>query len=195
MRYANPEKKAISHNVTRRCRKRRLPKAALLLLAMAFAMLAAYAEPAQEPLNFQQQSKTPDEWRDVEEAMGAPGMLQPDGVFKFSLPRSDLKVTVGDVQIRPALALGTWVAFKRIDDTKMHHEAVVMGDLVLTTDEVHPVMLQLQEGGIEQTALHNHVLDESPRVMYMHIHAHGDAVQMAAAIDRLGYRHFRQIAN
>src|SRR5205085_8127081 len=86
-------------------------------------------------------------------------------------------VTAGGVQLKPALALGSWVAFK-----KMGNDAMVMGDLVLTEDEVTPVMTKLQEGGIEQTALHNHVLHESPRVMYMHISAHGDAVKIARAI-------------
>src|ERR1700682_6269338 len=88
-------------------------------------------------------------------------------------------VTVRGVSINPALALGSWIAFK-----KMGSEAVVMGDLVLTEAEVGPVMWSLQESGIDTTALHNHVLDESPRVMYMHIHGHGDALKLAAAIHR-----------
>ncbi|MFN2497844.1 MAG: DUF1259 domain-containing protein, partial [Pyrinomonadaceae bacterium] len=81
------------------------------------------------------------------------------------------------VDLKPALALGSWVAFKKTGNMTM-----VMGDLVLTEDEVTPVLSKLQEGGIEQTALHNHVLRESPRVMYMHIHAMGDAVKIAKAI-------------
>ena len=103
--------------------------------------------------------------------------MQPGDVYKVSLPRSDLQVTAGGVQIKPALALGSWVAFKKAGDTTM-----VMGDLVLTEDEVLPVMTKLQEGGVQQTALHNHVLHESPRVMYMHISATGDAVKIAKAI-------------
>jgi hypothetical protein len=81
------------------------------------------------------------------------------------------------VQLKPALALGSWLAFKKMGDSTM-----VMGDLVLTEDEVTPVMTKLQEGGVEQTALHNHVLHESPRVMYMHIAATGDAVKIAKAL-------------
>ena len=127
----------------------------------------------------QNKSTTPEEWKPVEEALGKAGSLQPGNVFKIGLPRNDLAVTVGGVSINPVLALGSWVAFK-----KMGSEAVVMGDLVLTEAEVGPVMWSLQESGIEQTALHNHVLDESPRVMYMHIHGHGDAVKLAAAIHR-----------
>ena len=119
------------------------------------------------------------DWKAVETAIGKTGSLQPGDVFKIGLPRTDLAVTVRGVSINPALALGSWVAFK-----KMGNEVVVMGDLVLTEAEVGPVMWSLQESGIEQTALHNHVLDESPRVMYMHIHGHGAAVTLAAAIRR-----------
>ena len=117
------------------------------------------------------------DWKAVGQALGKEGSMQPGDVYKISLPRSDLQVTAGGVQLKPALALGSWVAFKRVGDLTM-----VMGDLVLTEDEVTPIMTKLQEGGVEQTALHNHVLHESPRVMYMHIGAHGDAVKIARAI-------------
>ena len=93
------------------------------------------------------------------------------------MPRGDLKVMVGDVQISPALALGSWVAFK-----KMGSGAMVMGDLVLTEKEVGPVMKKLGQGGINITALHNHLIGESPRVMYMHIDGQGDPATMAKAI-------------
>ena len=117
------------------------------------------------------------EWKPVEDAMGRPGKLQPDGAFKFSMPRKDLKVTVKGTPIQAGFALGTWVAF---GGTPAH--AMAMGDLVLTEDEVGPVMLKLQQQGIQQTAVHNHLLHESPRVMYMHIAGHGDAVKTAKAI-------------
>ena len=110
--------------------------------------------------------------------MGKPGTLQPDGVYKISLPRTDLHVKVGEVELKPALALGSWIAFRR-----MAAETMVMGDLVLTEDEVEPVMAKLQDAGIEITALHNHVLNESPRVMYMHISGHGDALKLAQSIN------------
>ena len=129
------------------------------------------------PANTSQSSAA--DWKAVETAIGKTGSLQPGDVFKIGLPRNDLMVSVRGVAISPALALGSWIAFK-----KMGSEAVVMGDLVLTEAEVGPVMWSLQESGMEQTALHNHVLDETPRVMYMHIHGHGDAVQLAAAIRR-----------
>jgi hypothetical protein len=117
------------------------------------------------------------DWKAVGQALGKEGSMQPGDVYKVSLPRSDLRVTINGVQLKPALALGSWIAFKKSGDMTM-----VMGDLVLTEDEVTLVMTKLQEGGIEQTALHNHVLHESPRVMYMHIAAMGDAVKIAKAI-------------
>ncbi|HET7231263.1 MAG TPA: DUF1259 domain-containing protein [Longimicrobium sp.] len=117
-------------------------------------------------------------WRQVEAALGRPGAPQPYGVMRFSFPRTDLRVTVDGVQIRPALALGSWLAFQRV----RAGGAMVMGDLVLAEDEVAPVMLRLQQGGVSQTALHNHLLRESPRVMYMHVEAHGDPVRIAREV-------------
>jgi hypothetical protein len=118
-----------------------------------------------------------DDWKQVEAAMGRPGQMQPGDVIKFGMPRKDLHVVLDGVDIKAGLALGSWAAFKR-DGTG----AMVMGDLVLTEDEVEPVMMKLQEGGIHESAVHNHLIGESPHVMYMHIASHGDAVQMAKAI-------------
>jgi hypothetical protein len=98
--------------------------------------------------------------------------------MKYGFPRSDLKVTVNGVRVRPALALGSWVAFKRTAT----NEAMVMGDLVLIETEVSAVIDALQQKGVQQTAVHNHLLRESPRVLYVHISAHGDAARIAAAI-------------
>ena len=114
------------------------------------------------------------DWKPVETALGKAGSIQPGDVYKVSFPRSDLKVIAAGVELKPALALGGWVAFKK--DGEM---TVVMGDLVLTESEVTPVLSKLETGGVEPTALHNHVLNESPRVMYMHIHAMGDGVKIA----------------
>jgi len=116
-------------------------------------------------------------WKPVETAFGRSGKLQPDGAFKFSMPRKDLNVTVAGTSIKAGLALGSWVAFK--GDVG---NAMVMGDLVLTEAEVEPVMLKLQQGGVDITALHNHLLNESPRVMYMHIGGHGNGGRLAQAI-------------
>jgi len=140
---------------------------AMILLCSA----AAWAQGAA------QKKAASNEWKPVEDAMGRPGQAQPDGGYKFGLPRGDLKVTVAGVEVKPALALGSWVEF-----TKPGADAMVMGDLVLAEDEVEPVMLSLENNGVQITALHNHVLHESPRVMYMHIGGHGDAVKLAGAI-------------
>ncbi len=117
------------------------------------------------------------QWKPVEGAMNRPGKAQPDGTFKFSMPRKDMKVTVNGTPIKAGLALGSWVAFEGSPE-----HAMVMGDLVLTESEVEPVMLKLQEEGIQETAVHNHLLRENPRVMYMHVEGHGNAVKMATAI-------------
>ncbi len=117
-------------------------------------------------------------WGSTDAALGRAGAAQPGGVMKYSFPRGDLQVSASGVLLKPAFALGSWVAFRPMADG----HAMVMGDLVLTEDEVTPVMRALQAGGVEQTAVHNHVLHESPRVMYMHISAHGDATDIARAI-------------
>src|SRR5215210_715355 len=122
-------------------------------------------------------AQTSSYWKPVEDALGRKGVANPNGVLKFSFPRTDLTVVVDGVTLRPALALGSWVAFKRMGDHVM-----MMGDLVLLDDEVAPVMVSLQENGIEQTALHNHLLNESPHVMYMHIKAIGNPSRIAKAI-------------
>jgi len=126
---------------------------------------------AQRPL-------APTDWKQVDLGLGKPGALQPDGAYKVGLPRGDLHVTTAGVTLKPALALGSWVAFKQVSDTTV----MLMGDLVLLEPEVAPVLAQLQEAGIEQTALHNHLLQESPRVMYLHIAGRGTPSKLAAAV-------------
>src|SRR6202051_5154720 len=118
------------------------------------------------------------DWKQVETAMGRSGQMQPGDVIKFGMPRKDLHVKLDGVEIKAGLAVGSWVAFK----PDSAGGAMVVGDLVLTEDEVEPVMMKLQEGGIQESAVHNHLIGESPHVMYMHIASHGDAVQMAKAI-------------
>ena len=119
----------------------------------------------------------PDLWKPVESALGRTGTMQPDGAYKFSMPRSDLKVTAGGVAVKPGFALGSWAAFDKLGPHSM-----AMGDLVLTEDEVTPVVTKLQQGGIDVTAIHNHLLHESPRVVYVHFHGHGEATQVAKAL-------------
>jgi hypothetical protein len=122
-------------------------------------------------------SASASDWKQVEDAMGRPGQMQPGDVIKFGMPRKDLHIVLDGVEIKPGLALGSWAAFRR-DGTG----AMVMGDLVLTEDEVEPVMMKLQEGGIHESAVHNHLIGESPHVVYMHIASHGDPVRMAKVI-------------
>jgi hypothetical protein len=122
-------------------------------------------------------AQTVSTWKPVEAALGRSGSMQPGDVFKFGMPRSDLKVTVDGTPIKAGLALGSWLAFKKDGD-----QAMVMGDLVLTEAEVQPVMLKLQQSGIDETAVHNHLLHDSPPIKYMHISGHGDPVKLAAAL-------------
>ena len=117
------------------------------------------------------------DWKAVEAAMARPGQVQAGDVMRFGMPRKDLHVMVGGVAVKPGLALGSWAAFKRVGDS-----AMVMGDLVLTEEEVAPVMRKLQEQGMEITAVHNHLIAESPHVVYMHISGHGDALKLAGAV-------------
>jgi len=112
-------------------------------------------------------------WKPVEQALGRAGSEQPGGVYKVAFPRSDLTVTAGGVTIKPALALGSWIAFK---------DNMAMGDLVLLEPEVNPVISALQAGGIDESAVHNHLIGESPRVMYVHFSGHGDAAALARTL-------------
>ncbi|NUQ20633.1 MAG: DUF1259 domain-containing protein [Gemmatimonadaceae bacterium] len=117
-------------------------------------------------------------WAAVDSVLGRKGMMNPGGVMKFSFPRRDLQVTADGVQLKPALALGSWIAFADIGKG----QAMMMGDLVLAESEIAPVMSALQKGGVEQSALHNHLVGETPRVMYMHVTAHGDPAKLAATV-------------
>jgi hypothetical protein len=117
------------------------------------------------------------DWSKVEQALGKKGAAQPGGVYKFGLPRSDLKVTVDGVAIKPSLALGSWLAFVPTTDG-----AMFMGDLVLTESEIAPVMKHLVDNGVEISAVHNHLLRSSPAVVYMHVAGHGDPAKQAQVL-------------
>jgi hypothetical protein len=147
----------------------RIVRKGLLALSLGSCIAAAVLLQAQQAPSA--------EWKAVEDALGRKGSLQPGDVFKFSMPRTDLKVSVAGTPIKAGFALGSWLAFKKTETG-----AMAMGDLVLLESEVGPVMTALQKEGIEQTALHNHLLNETPRVMYMHIEAHGDATKLATSL-------------
>jgi hypothetical protein len=116
------------------------------------------------------------DWKKVDGALGKTAAVSGE-VHRYGLPRSDLHVTLDGVTIKPALALGGWVAF-----APMHDQAMVMGDLVLLETEINPVMTKLLEGGLDVTAVHNHILRASPATFYMHVGGHGDPVKMATVI-------------
>ena len=119
-----------------------------------------------------------DGWQaQVGAALGKTGAAMPGGVYRVGVPRIDLKATLDGVPLKPGFALGGWLAFK-----KTGGQGMVMGDLVLTEDEVNPVMAKLAAAGIEITALHNHLLRNRPFTMYMHVLGHGDPVTLAAAL-------------
>jgi hypothetical protein len=118
------------------------------------------------------------QWGPVADALGKAGSEMPGGVYRVGLPRTDLQVTLDGVELKPALALGSWLAFAPMGDDTM-----VMGDLVLTEDEINPVMTKLAEGGIiEITALHNHLLRARPAPFYMHVLGHGEPVALAQVL-------------
>jgi hypothetical protein len=119
-----------------------------------------------------------EEWQQkIASGLGKQGMQMPGGVYRVGLPRTDLEVTLDGVTIKPALALGSWLAFK-----PMGNEVMVMGDLVLTQEEINPVLARLEQGGVESTALHNHLLRSSPATMYMHVHGHGEPAKLATTL-------------
>lgn len=118
-------------------------------------------------------------WQLVDEGLGTGGTTQPDGVRRYSFPRTDLQVQLDGVEIKPSLALGSWLAFK-----PMGEHVMVMGDLVLTHEEVNPVITELLNGGIKVTALHNHLLRSSPATMYLHVEGHGDPWDLSVALGK-----------
>ena len=136
-----------------------------MLLISVFAVTLAGVANAQEV-----------DWKKVDEAIGRSAAVSGD-VHRYGFPRTDLQVTVDGITIRPAFALGGWLAFK-----PAHGGAMVMGDLVLLETEINPVMTKLIANGLEITAVHNHVLRGSPATFYMHVGGHGDPVKLATAI-------------
>jgi Domain of Unknown Function (DUF1259) len=112
----------------------------------------------------------------IDQALGRSGQKIGD-VYRVGFPRTDLHVSVKGVAIKPGLALGSWAAFLGTDDN-----AMVMGDLVLLEEELNPVMAKLRASGFEISAVHNHLIEETPRVLYMHYMGHGPATQLATSL-------------
>ena len=144
-----------------------------LIVVVASGILCLSATPP--GANAQQKAEA--DWKPVEEALGKAGQVQAGDVYRVAMPRTDLKVKVQGIDVKAGFALGSYAAFK-----KMGKDAMVMGDLVLLDEEVQDVMAVLMTKGIAITAIHNHLNEVSPHVMYMHYSGHGDAVQLASAI-------------
>jgi len=141
------------------------------MIALTALMLAAAPHPSAAVLDTAK----------IEQLTGAKGKLdRAAGVFKVSVPRTDLALTVGGVKLTPPSGLTTWAAFESVGT-----EAMVMGDMVLTEDQVNPVMSTALDNGLEVTALHNHFLGESPRVLFMHIGGSGSLEQLAGAVGKV----------
>jgi hypothetical protein len=147
-------------------------------MSIAVVLLSALS------LTFRQaNTQNPVDWKEVDRVLGRSGNLQGE-TYRVGFPRNDLHVTVGAVTVRPSLALGSWVAFKQTADSTV----MLMGDLVLLPIEVGAVMDALQRGGVQQTALHNHLTSESPHLVYLHISGRGRPVSLATAVhEALGF--------
>jgi hypothetical protein len=124
-------------------------------------------------------AQTPSEAAAIAAALGRPGSALPGGVYRVGLPRADLAVTLDGVQLKPGFALGSYAAFEALPG-----KTLVVGDLCLLEREIEPVMTQLRKDGIEITALHNHLRNESPHVMYLHFLGVGDAFALAQSLRR-----------
>jgi hypothetical protein len=148
-----------------------------VVLAGCSGAAASNADSASGGAGGTQENAPAIDWARVDSAFGRTGTMQPGDVRRYGMPRGDLRVTAAGVSIKPAFALGSWTAMKAHAGG-----AVAAGDLVLTESELGPVIAKLQEGGVEQTAVHHHITQESPRILYVHIHGHGDPVAIAKTI-------------
>src|SRR5689334_15848403 len=137
----------------------------LLPIAIAAATLASVTAHAQQI-----------DWEKVDAAFGRKAAVTGD-VHRYAFPRSDLSVTLDGVAIKPGLALGGWIALK-----PGHGGVMAMGDLVLLEPEINPVISKLIAGGLQVTAVHNHLLRANPATFYLHVGGHGDPAKMAAVI-------------
>jgi hypothetical protein len=143
----------------------------LVALALGLAGLATLSLRAEEA--------TDATWKKVDGVFGAAGKDLPGGVHRFGWPRRDLHVQIGDVPVEAALGLGSWGAFVK---TGHGDQAMAMGDLVLLESELTAVVSALQAGGIDIAAIHNHLVGETPHVVYLHFSGHGDAAALAASL-------------
>lgn len=140
---------------------------------------ARQQEEAQEAETGGRQAAAEVDWDAVGRAIGKEGETKDGGVYRVGFPRKDLEVTSRGVRIEPSLSLGSYAAFVPMQNG----EAMVMGDLVLAEDELNAVVSSLQENGLEQTAVHKHLLDEEPAIWWQHFEGTGDPVELAGAVN------------
>ncbi|GAB3691182.1 DUF1259 domain-containing protein [Nocardiopsis sp. NPDC006832] len=161
---------------------------AALALGLVVVLSACSAGQADQQQQDQQSSEAlvepattqAQDWAQVADALGREGQLSDDTVYRVGFPRSDLDVTSRGVQIGAGFALGSYAAFTRYEDGT----TMMMGDLVVTEEELPGVTDALQDNGIDQTAVHQHLLDHEPAVWWTHFHAHGqDAAALARGVD------------
>jgi len=136
---------------------------AALLIPISFPLLAVPPESG---------------WEAVDQALGASGKDAAGAVHRYGWPRTDLDVRIESVRVEPALGLGSWAAFRKTAES----DSVTMGDLVLLETEVDPVVGELMGGGFEILAIHNHLIGETPHVVYVHFHGHGNPVALAKTL-------------
>jgi Domain of Unknown Function (DUF1259) len=159
---------------------------------LALTLVAALAAPAVSPPHARAQAAADPTWKKIDEILGATGKDLAGGVHRFGWPRRDLHVKIGDVPVQAALGLGSWGAFVKTgrqgggggggDQAVATATAMAMGDLVLLEPELTPVVSALQAGGIDVTAIHNHLIGEAPHVVYLHFSGHGEAAALAATL-------------
>src|SRR5947207_13352090 len=159
---------------------RRLSMSVRRSIVVTFLVFFAFIAAADRAL-----AQTPADYQGVLTTLGRTGDFK-DGVLKVNIPRSDIKVVIGQRSAPTPFGFGGWVALTK----GTGGSDVMMGDLVLTEAEVNPVMSALLDNGLEVTAVHNHFFFESPRIFYMHVHGHGKAADLATmakpALDLIG---------
>ncbi|MBI4971706.1 MAG: DUF1259 domain-containing protein [Candidatus Omnitrophica bacterium] len=154
---------------------------AIFIVFLVFGILGSQSVNAQETPKIEAKVDQKQIFEKIEQLIGAKGKFnEKEGVFKVSFPRSDLDVKVGGVKMTPPMGLTAWAAFKMMGDHTM-----MMGDMVLTEDQVNPVMSVALDNGLEVTALHNHFFWDSPKVMFMHISGTWNPEVLAAAVGKV----------
>jgi hypothetical protein len=146
------------------------------ILVATFAIATSTGKPGWTPSLISSAHAEDIDWQKVDETLGRKPAVTGD-VHRYGFPRTDLSVSLDGVTIKPALALGGWIAFK-----PAHGGAMIMGDLVLLETEINPVMTKMIANGLQITAVHNHLLRASPATFYMHVAGHGDPAKLASAI-------------